>query len=155
MKNKAIGIQLRSLVNIIMRQTEKSTVLNNAKDVTGTNLWIIAYLAENKYKDVYQRDLEKNFSTTRSTVSKVLKRMEEKGYLQRVPDSKDNRLKKLLLTEKAMKMDEEIHKEILAFESELLKDFDPQEVDQLHRYIQRMKNNICSSKGFCEECKNK
>src|SRR5690554_4583524 len=95
MKNKAIGIQLRSLVNIIMRQTEKSTVLNKAKDVTGTNLWIIAYLAENKHKDVYQRDLEKNFSTTRSTVSKVLKRMEAKGYLQRVSDSKDNRLKKL------------------------------------------------------------
>ncbi|HBM81626.1 MAG TPA: MarR family transcriptional regulator [Clostridiaceae bacterium] len=139
---KIIGGEIRSLSNLLRRHAENSATFQYAKSVTGANGWIIAYIADNPDKDVFQKDLEEKFSTTRSTISKVIKLMEQKGLIERHGVSDDARLKKLVLTPKALALHQEIMNDIKNTEAILLNGFTQEEIDNLSSYIERMKNNL-------------
>ena len=62
-----IGFEIRSLYNLIMRTIEKVFDGKEADGITATNGWIIGFLAANPDREIYQRDLEAEFSITRST----------------------------------------------------------------------------------------
>jgi DNA-binding MarR family transcriptional regulator len=142
MKKILIGKELHFLNNLIMLQIEKSPFKKQIDSITGTNGWIICFLAENADKEIYQKDLERQFSITRSTVSKVLILMEKKGLIERHSVSCDARLKKIVLTEKAWKISEMMISDAFRMEETLTKGFTQEELEYLHTYIQRMKNNI-------------
>lgn len=142
MKEKLIGFELKCLNNLIMRKVENLPGKNEIDSITGTNGWIIGFLAENADKDIYQKDLEQRFSITRSTASKVLILMEKKGLIQRCSVPHDARLKKLVLTEKAWKLSEQMINDAMRIEATLTKEFTEEELKTLYHYIQRMKNNI-------------
>ncbi len=142
MRKKSIGFEFRSLNNLIMRKVENSPVKKQIDSITGTNGWIIGFLAENADKEIYQKDLEEEFSITRSTASKVLILMEKKGLIERRGVPHDARLKKLTLTEKAWKISELMIANANQFEKTLTKGFTEEELEYLYGFIQRMKNNI-------------
>ena len=50
--------------------------LKNKRNISNTQQLIIEYMLENRDKDVYQKDLEKDLNFSRATVSSVLKTME-------------------------------------------------------------------------------
>lgn len=139
---KPIGFELRSLNNLVMRKIKNSYEKGQIDSITGTNGWIIGYLAENADKEIYQKDLEEQFSITRSTASKVLILMEKKGLIERSGVAHDARLKKLTLTEKARKITELMIANASQFENTLTKGFTEEELEYLYNLIQRMKNNI-------------
>lgn len=141
-KKKLIGMELRSLNNLIMRHVENSANKKQVDSITGTNGWIIAFLAENTEKEIYQKDLEEEFSITRSTASKVVILMEKKGLIERHSVYHDARLKKLVLTEKARKVSELMIEGATRMEENLTRGFTSEELDYLLNCIQRMKNNI-------------
>lgn len=142
MHPKSIGKELRSLNNVIKRYVENLTNFQHAKNVTGTNSWIIAYLAENQDKEIYQKDLEKQFSVTRSTASKVISRMEEKGLILREEVPSDARLKRLVLTPAAIDMHYAIMEDLKKLESNLADGFTQEELDTLLSYMDRLKDNV-------------
>ena len=55
---------------------------------------------------MYQRDIEREFSITRSTVTNILQLMERKGYIERQSVPQDARLKRLILTEEGRRVHE-------------------------------------------------
>jgi DNA-binding MarR family transcriptional regulator len=142
MKKKSIGLELRSLNNLIMRHVENSANKKQADSITGTNGWIIGFLAENADKEIYQKDLEEQFSITRSTASKVLILMEKKGLIERHSVPHDARLKKLILTERARKVSELMIEDATQMEEKITRGFTSEELEYLLNCIQRMKNNI-------------
>lgn len=142
LKNSTIGKELRSLNNMIKRYVENLTNYQHAKNITGTNGWIIAYLGENQDREIFQKDLEKQFAVTRSTASKVIKRMEEKGLIIRESVPEDARLKRLKLTESALDMHNAIHRDLTNMEAKLTKGFNDEELETLHSYIVRMRENL-------------
>jgi len=142
MKDKSIGLELRSLNNLIKRRIDNSSAKKEIDSITGTNGWIIGFLAENADKDIYQKDLEEQFSITRSTASKVLILMEKKGLIERNGVPHDARLKKLTLTEKASKASELMIEEGKQLEVTLTKGFSKEELEFLFDCIHRMKNNV-------------
>ena len=96
---RILGIQLIRISTMIRRELDSQADAEQLHKATGGNGWILKYLARHEDQDVYQKDIEEHFSITRSTVSKVVKLMEEKGLIQRLPVPGDARLKKLVLTE--------------------------------------------------------
>ena len=142
MKKKLIGLELRSLNNLIMRKVENSPCKKEIDSITGTNGWIIGFLAKNADKEIYQKDLEEQFSITRSTASKVLILMEKKGLIERRGVPHDARLKRLALTEKAWKISELMINDAARIENTLTKGFTEEELEYLYSCIQRMKSNI-------------
>lgn len=142
MKKGRIGLELRSLNNMIRRYFEFSSRKKEIDKITGNNGWIIGYLADNTNREIYQKDIEEHFTITRSTASKVLTLMEQKGLIQRQTVAQDARLKKIVLTEKAWKVREAMEEEGKNMERILLKGFAEEEIVELYAYLQKMKQNI-------------
>jgi DNA-binding MarR family transcriptional regulator len=144
-----IGRELRSLHNMIQRYFEFSSHKKEIETITGNNGWIIGYLAENADagKDIYQRDIEEHFTITRSTVSKVLSLMEQKGLIQRQSVAHDARLKKIILTEKARNIKGLMREYVERMEHTLINGFTDEEVNTLYAYIKRMKENLPNIKS--------
>nr|DAP11048.1 MAG TPA: hypothetical protein [Caudoviricetes sp.] len=142
MEKMQIGLELRSLNNMIRRYFEFSSHKNEIETITGNNGWIIGYLADNADKDIYQKDLEDHFTITRSTTSKVLSLMEQKGLIQRQAVAQDARLKKIVLTEKAWKIKEIMREDAVRMERILTNGFTKEELETLYSYLQRMRANV-------------
>ena len=137
-----VGIELRILNNLTMRHMEKHSHKKDVDAITGTNGWIIGFLAHNSHRDIFQRDLEQQFGITRSTASKVVSLMIQKGLLAHESVPYDARLKKLVLTEKSINISHIMDEDGRKFEAQLTKGFSPEELETLLSYIQRMKDNI-------------
>lgn len=114
---------------------------------TGTHCRIIRYLSEHQERDVYQRDVEKEFGITRSTASRVLTLMEEKGLILRESVETDARLKKLTLTEKARQCSDVMMQNGRSVDQQLLRGFTPEEEDQLFDFLARIYRNATDTQG--------
>lgn len=137
-----IGIELRSLGNLVMRYIENRARSKSCEILTGSNGWILGYLLQNADRAVYQRELEEEFSVTRSTASKVVRLMEVKGLVERRAALHDARLKRLALTPKAEALAREMRRESEKLSRILMADFTTEEIENLYDYIERMKKNL-------------
>ena len=108
----------------------------------GSGGWIISYIAENYNRDVFQRDLEKEFDITRSTASKNVDLLVENGFIEREPVDYDARLKKLVLTEKAKDVFKIMRNDRADLETQMLKGFSDEEKKQLRVFLKRLSANL-------------
>ena len=109
---QVIPAQIRRVDNLIFRKINQFTRANGVEQASPMHGWIIEYLYRHKDEPVFQRDIEREFSITRSTVTNILQLMERKGYIQRLSVPQDARLKQLVLTEEGIRLHE---KTLLSF----------------------------------------
>ena len=69
--------------------------------ITASQCAVLDFLFRSSEEAVNQRDIEKALSLRNPTVTGLLKRLDEKGYILSVPSHKDKRCKNIYLTEKA------------------------------------------------------
>ena len=105
-------------------------------------MFIIGYLAHHPDQDIFQKDLEDFFSVRRSTMSNIILRMEQKGFLIREPVPHDRRLKKLILTEKGKNIHEEMESIVLQTEEKLTLGFSVEEKETLSRLLEKLRRNL-------------
>ncbi len=139
---KNIGFSIRRLSNYIRRDIEKSSASGKIVLPKGVHGWAIHYFYDNHDKEVFQRDFEQRFSIRRSTASNILKTMEQNGFIQRVSVESDARLKRIILTEKAIKIHEEIMKDIERRELRLRRGINEDEIDQFLSMVNRFIANL-------------
>ena len=139
---KNIGFNVRRLTNYIKRDMEKSSASGKIILPKGVNGWAIHYFYDNREKEIFQRDFEQRFSIRRSTASNILKTMEQNGFIQRVSVESDARLKRIILTEKAIKIHEEIMKDIERRELRLRRGINEEEIDQFLSIVNRFIANL-------------
>lgn len=96
---QVIPAQMRRVNNLIFRKVNQFVRAGGVDDVTPMHNWIMGYLYNRRGEEVFQRDIERDFSITRSTVTNILQLMEQKGYIERRSVARDARLKQLTLTE--------------------------------------------------------
>ena len=109
---QVIPAMMHRVNNLIFRKTNQFSRENHVEDVTPMHGWILSYLYHHTDEPVFQRDIEREFSITRSTVTNILQLMEKKGYIERQSVPQDARLKQLILTEQGIQLHE---KTILSF----------------------------------------
>lgn len=141
-KANHIGFEITSLEKMIRRSVINCSARKELDTLTGTNGWIIGYLAHNRDRDIYQRDIEAAFSVRRSSVSKVITLMEQKGLIERLPVEGDGRLKRLTLTPQALELHKSIESEIDAMEERLTSGITDAELHAFRDTIEKMKNNL-------------
>ncbi|WRS27770.1 MarR family transcriptional regulator [Oscillospiraceae bacterium MB08-C2-2] len=142
MQKTRIRVELRALNNSIRRYFEFSIHGKEIKNATGNHKWIIHYLVENEGKEIYQKDIETHFNIARSTVSKVLTLMEQKGLIQKLSVEQDARLKQIILTDEARKIQALMCEDAEKMEETLIKGFSEEELQTLLSYLQRMRENL-------------
>ena len=99
---QVIPAQIRRVDNLIFRKINQFARENDVEQATPMHGWIIGYLYRHRDTPVFQRDIEREFSITRSTVTNILQLMERKGYIERRSVPQDARLKQLVLTEEGI-----------------------------------------------------
>ena len=99
---QVIPAQIRRVDNLIFRRINQFARANGVEQATPMHGWIIEYLYRHRDEPVFQRDIEREFSITRSTVTNILQLMERKGYIRRLSVPQDARLKQLVLTEEGV-----------------------------------------------------
>ncbi len=136
-----IGYEIKTLSNLIKRRIDNSAVFS--EEVTGMHGWIIRYLYHSRDKrDIFQRDIETEFSIRRSTVTGILQLMEKNNLIRREPVGYDARLKKLVLTQKAIEIYEAIQKELDNLERQLAKDLTKEELTVFFSVMRKMRKNL-------------
>ncbi len=143
-KEKRIGMEIRSLGNLTMRLMDKKSHKEKIDDATGTNGWILCFLseAEEEGRDIFQRDIEKKFCVTRSTVSKVLTLMEQKGMIERLNVHGDARLRKIVMTEKARELNKLMREDVIMLENVLQKNLTPDEINTFYYLSDKIKASL-------------
>lgn len=141
-KERRLGFEIKTVSNLLKREIGSSRSGKYVADVTGTNGFIISYLAEHAGCDIFQRDLEKKFSVRRSTMSNIILRMEQKGFLIRTPVAHDARLKKLTLTEKGWEIHSIMEGAVDEAEAKLVSGFTGEEIEQMYTLLARMRRNL-------------
>ena len=143
MYDRYVGIELSKVNNIMKRNFRKFEEIDDSNDeLTGKNCWIIGYIAENKDKEIFQKDIENQFVIRRSTVSGILKLMEKKGYIIREGVSYDARLKKLTLTEKSWDFVSKTMEKVDENEEKLRNGLSVEELDSFFRTLEKIKQNL-------------
>ena len=111
-------------------------------DLTFVQSYTLHYLYDHQQEDVYQKDIEKILNVRRSTATEILNVLERDGYIERHSIASDRRLKKLVLTEKAIRLHESMVKNIERIETMLKTSISEEELTIFFKVMNQMYENI-------------
>ncbi len=137
-----LGLEIHRLEKLMARQRGYSAAHQDADRLTGMHGYLIRYLYENQERDVFQRDIEKAFSISRSTVTVTLQLMEKNGLIQRESVAQDARLKRIVLTQKAKDLHCQIESDIAGFEEMLARGISEEDQEAFLRVAKQMRKNL-------------
>ena len=127
----------------ISEKLEKKVNSENVKyGITCSQRKLLWFLKRHENERVTMRDIEKFFDCSHATVSGLVGRLQERGYVVTVPDEQDKRAKILLTTEKAKEYYACRETERLAGEERLLSGFSEAEKAALMNYLDRIYKNL-------------
>ena len=92
--------------------------------------------------DIFQKDVEEEFSLRPSSATELLKRMEQDGFIRRESMPGDARRKRIVVCEKGLAYKEAVMADILGLEAELTRGVDPGDLETFFRVIEQMLKNI-------------
>lgn len=93
-------------------------------------------------EEVYQKDIEDEFSLRPSTATELLKAMERDGLIRREAVPQDARLKRIVVTDKALAYQQAVLADILGLEEELTRGVPPEEMEVFFRVMEKMLDNM-------------
>ena len=94
------------------------------------------------HEEVSQRDVEKNLNLKNPTVTGILKRLDEKGYILCVPNAHDKRKNNIYLTEKAYDIRRRMDIDRRKLDRELMRGMTKREKDALRKSLEKLLYNI-------------
>ena len=139
---QVIPAQIRRVNNLIFRRIGQISRTNGVEAVTPMHGWIMEYLYRHSETPVFQRDIEREFSITRSTVTNILQLMERKGYIERQSVPQDARLKRLVLTEKGACIHEKTMQSLHQTDEFVESLLTPEENAELLRLLNKLRKGL-------------
>lgn len=136
-----IGGEIRMISNLVQRNV--CSVLD-VPEVTQVQGWIIGFIRmrDEAGLETFQKDVEKAYEIRRSTATGILQLLEKNGYLKRQSVSEDARLKKLVLTTKAIEVHDRIIARIEVFEERISEGISEEEKEVFFQVVDKIKNNL-------------
>lgn len=87
-------------------------------------------------------ELSKRTGLAKTTLTSMLDRMEERGFLKRVPDSQDRRLLRIVLTDKARAMNDSYNEVSDEMSRIFYEGFSDEEIDIFEKYLDKILQNL-------------
>lgn len=141
MENKReVTFTVRRLLNMMRRMTEGC--LGQDAALTPMQGRIIGLITHSPHENVYQRDVERAFQIRRSTASAILQGMEKNGLICRESVPQDARLKKLVLTERAVAFTDRFMREMARVEAVITQGVTQEEMDMFFGVVAKFENNL-------------
>ena len=137
---KHIGREVNILSHKIKRRIDN---VASAYGITAGQAKIIRYIYAKSFNtDVFQKDIEEEFDIRRSSVSSVLNLMEKNDLIKRIAVKEDARLRKIILTDKAIELHKSIYSEIEKVESVFSEELSSEELELFSSMIKRLIKKI-------------
>lgn len=119
----------------------KLDMLSSRKEFSGSQGRILHFLLAQS-EDIFQKDIEEEYSIRPSSATELLKQMEKNGLIVREPVSYDNRLKKIVLTDKALLYKHQVVDDLTGLEETLIKDIPEEKLNVFFEVIEKMMDNL-------------
>lgn len=137
-----IGFQINGLSHMIRWLTHQYSGEDGERSGVGVYGWLIGFIYDNRDRDIFQRDLQQQFSVRRSTMTGILQAMEKDGMIVRRPVEWDARLKKIELTEKAVERQEKFQRNIAEIEARLSSGLTQEEKETFIRLCEKIRESL-------------
>ena len=133
------------LLRVLHWCTDQSmTAALETMDLTASQGHIMAYLAH-RSQPPCSRDIEVEFQLSHPTVSGLLQRLEQKGFIEQRSDPTDRRKKRIYVLEKGIQCHQLMHDTIEENERRIVRDFTPEEQEQFAAFLNRAIINMGGS----------
>lgn len=139
------GKWIRRVSHQLKRQMSCDEDAWGQRELTDMQKHILHFiLLEGVNKNVFQRDLEKEFKVRRSTATGALQLLERKGYLYREPVKEDARLKRIVPTDKALRLRSKLLKNIRKREEQIRTGISEEDMEVFIRVLMKISENLSS-----------
>ena len=109
--------------------------------LTGAQCHILGYLLAHQDKEIYSSEIHAKLYLSRAAVSGLLKKLRNKGLLVFEMEPSDDRLKRIILTDQAMELEERMARSFTYVEDFLYRDFSDEEKEQMETLLKKMLAN--------------
>ena len=137
---ETVGRSVGMLSNLIRRHFSTFSFQGTLSGAQGKTLHFI--LVRGQECDVFQKDIEEEYSLRPPTATKLLKDMEKNGLIYRESVPYDARLKRIVATQKAMQYQDLIRQSLEETEDRLTSRISPQELAVFFRVINQIIRNM-------------
>ena len=142
MENKKLGFEIHKTSRLIKRYMDSDATKSYVDKMTGTHGWAVGYFANNRHRDIFQKDFEQEFNIRRSTASAILSLMEKNDLIKREGVPYDARLKKIILTHKALEVHSVVTEAFDRFENTMKQGISDKELEIFFRVLYKINSNI-------------
>lgn len=136
------GLKFAIISRAFRKQMDEKASAMGLTSVQLRVLGAISLLEEAKDREVHQNDLEKMEHVTHPAMTKLLQKLESKGFIKCVPGSEDRRYKKITCTEQSSGMYKMILKQDEEVLSKLCEGLDDNQKESLNLLVDAILNNI-------------
>lgn len=91
---------------------------------------------------IYQNDIAKKLNKDKTNIARMIFNLENKGFIRRIQVENDRRSLKVYLTEKGKNLGEKVIPVAEEFNQVVCKDVTEEELTELRRILQKIRNNI-------------
>lgn len=138
-KNQPMGFKIKQINNVYEKDlTERLKKLG----ITSSQCAVLDYLFHTDKEEVNQIDIEKSLNLKNPTVTGLLKRLDEKGFVFCVPSNTDKRRKKIYLTEKAYDIQRRMEADRKKMDKALTRGMTKREIEAAQKALDKMLYNI-------------
>ena len=132
------------MIHRVSHQLKRQMCVRTEEDsLTNMQRRVLHYiLFESLQRDIYQKDVEEEFSLRPSSATELLKKMEVSGLILRVAEEKDARLKRIILTKEALSFNEEVQKGLSVLNSDITKGIKEKDIETFRKVCAKMMENI-------------
>lgn len=141
-QNLHIGFEVIRAANLIRRDIDNVMSGRKIEKLTGMQGRVIGFLCRNLNKEIFQRDIETEFSIRRSTATTMLQTMEKHGLIKRVAVEYDARLKRILPTDIAFERHKIFEYEVNKVEASVLNGITEAEAQTLLTILKKIRKNL-------------
>ncbi len=138
-KRTNVGFLVKQINNIYEKDFNNQL---KKLDLTSSQAEVLDFLFRCDEEEVNQRDIEKALSLKNPTVTGILKRMEEKGFVMILPSEKDKRCKNVYLTEQAYDIEKKMEAVRRNIDKNLTLGMTKREVEALQKVLNRVLYNV-------------
>ncbi len=134
-----IGFMFKQINNVYEKEFNNRL---RTLGITASQCAVLDYLFVSSKEAVTQRDIEKALCLRNPTVTGLLKRLDEKGFILVVPSNKDKRCKNIYLTEKAYDIQRRMEMDRKKLDKMLTIGMNKKEIGALEKMLKRVLYNI-------------
>lgn len=142
MNKKKLGFELMCSSRRVKRYMDSDATKTYVDKMTGTHGWAVGFFYNNRDRDVFQRDFEQEFNIRRSTASNILSLMEKNGLITRESVPYDARLKKIVLTKKALNVQSVVIDAFDRLEQQMRYGISDEEMETFFVVLEKINKNL-------------